>query len=151
MWHPSGSRSETGMVGFASDWSKMGQIRGFFRSDFRAFGGFVPFGANLTHFGAKPTIPGLKARVMFNPCVHFKRITFHHLFFSHGNKRCRRDRLVTGTAGYWHSQGMRRDHRVNDLRDTYTTRSIQNKNISLKEKYTTFGQYKSKKTSRVWE
>ena len=43
----------------------MGQIRGFFRSDFSAFGeghqlhwnliwkssGFVPFGANLTHFG----------------------------------------------------------------------------------------------------
>ena len=44
----------------------MGQIRGFFRSDFSAFGakiwkrpGFVPFGANLNHFGAKPTIPGV--------------------------------------------------------------------------------------------
>ena len=22
--------------------------------------GFVPFGANMTHFGAKPTIPGLR-------------------------------------------------------------------------------------------
>ena len=31
----------------------MGQIRGFFRSYFSAFGA----GANLTHFGAKPTIP----------------------------------------------------------------------------------------------
>ena len=51
--------------------AKMGQIRDFFRSDFSAFGaprqmhwnliwkspGFVPFGANLTHFEAKPTIP----------------------------------------------------------------------------------------------
>ena len=51
----------------------MGQIRGFLRSDFSAFGapapnalksvlkkpGFVPFGANLTHFGAKPTTPAL--------------------------------------------------------------------------------------------
>ena len=34
-----------------SDWPQMGQIWGFFRSDFSAFG------ANLTHFGAKPTIP----------------------------------------------------------------------------------------------
>ena len=48
----------------------MGQIRGFFRSDFSAFGvgrqmhwnliwkshGFVPFMAKLTHFGAKTTI-----------------------------------------------------------------------------------------------
>jgi len=46
---------------------RCGRILGFFRSDFSAFGapapnalksdGFVPFGANLTHFGAKPTIP----------------------------------------------------------------------------------------------
>ena len=49
----------------------MGQIRGFFRSDFSTFGarrqmhwnliwkspGMVPFGANLSHFGAKHTIP----------------------------------------------------------------------------------------------
>ena len=52
-----------------SDWPKMGQIRDFFRSDFSLIEpnvlktdlkspGFVPFGANLTHFGAKPTIPG---------------------------------------------------------------------------------------------
>ena len=33
----------------------MEQIRGFFRSDISP--GFVPFGADLTHFGAKPTIP----------------------------------------------------------------------------------------------
>ena len=35
-----------------SDWPQMGQIRGFFRSDFRTFG-------SSTHFGAKPTIPAL--------------------------------------------------------------------------------------------
>ena len=52
----------------------MRQIWGFFRSDFSAFGagrqihwnliwkspGFVPFGANLTNFRAKPTIPGIQ-------------------------------------------------------------------------------------------
>ena len=72
--------SEVGQIG--PKWDKSGffqiifqcicqmvQIRGFFRSDFSAFGagamnltwkktGFVPFGANLTHFGAKSTIPG---------------------------------------------------------------------------------------------
>ena len=37
----------------------MGQIRGFFRSDFSAFGAPVLFGTNLTHFGGKPTIPGI--------------------------------------------------------------------------------------------
>ena len=41
----------------------MGNIRGFFRSDFSAFGAGAPnalksdLKANLTHFGAKPTIP----------------------------------------------------------------------------------------------
>ena len=65
---------------FRSDFSafeigpKWDKSRGFFRSDFSAFGAlapnalksdlkspeFVPFGANLTHFGAKPTIPGIR-------------------------------------------------------------------------------------------
>ena len=62
--------SKVGQIG-----PNMGQIRGFFRSDFSAFGapapnalksdlkspGFVTFGANLTHFGDKPTIPACTA------------------------------------------------------------------------------------------
>ena len=51
----------------------MGQIRGFFRSDFSAFGtgpGFVPFRANLTHFGAKPTIPGCDKLVLHTVATH---------------------------------------------------------------------------------
>ena len=64
-----------GMVGLAPKWVRLapnGTNPGIFRSDFSAFGGgrqihwnliwkspgFVPFVANLTHFGAKPTIPG---------------------------------------------------------------------------------------------
>ena len=46
------------MVGLAPNWvrlAQMGQIRGFFRSDFSAFSA----GANQTHFGAKPTIPAM--------------------------------------------------------------------------------------------
>ena len=48
----------------------MGQIRGFFRSDFSAFGawnliwkrtGFVKFGANLAHFGAKSNPPSTQS------------------------------------------------------------------------------------------
>ena len=52
-----------------SDRTKMGQIRDFFWSDFSCEApkfytvwkspGFVPFMANLTHFGAKPTIPAV--------------------------------------------------------------------------------------------
>ena len=56
------------VVQIGPKWDKSGA---FFRSDFSAFGapapnvlksdlkkpGFVPFGANLNHFGAKPTIP----------------------------------------------------------------------------------------------
>ena len=32
--------------------------------------GFVPFGANLTHFGAKPTIPGLCVNSFKCRCYH---------------------------------------------------------------------------------
>ena len=53
-----------------SDWPQMGQIRDFFRSDFSTFWRganksdlknpwFVPFGANLTHFGTKSDIPDI--------------------------------------------------------------------------------------------
>ena len=62
VWHPNNVR-------LAPNWTNPG----LFSSDFSAFGaprqmhwnliwkspGFVPFGANLTHFGAKPTIPVL--------------------------------------------------------------------------------------------
>ena len=62
---------------------QIGQIRDFFRSDFSTFGsmsqiywnliwkgpGFVQFGvqSNLTHFGAKPTIPGRASRTKDPP------------------------------------------------------------------------------------
>ena len=36
----------------------MSKYGGDRRSSFCQSTGFVPFGANLTHFGAKPTIPG---------------------------------------------------------------------------------------------
>ena len=67
-----------------SDWPQMGQIREIFRSDSVHFGaprqnvlnliwkfpGFVPFGANRTHFGAKSDICGVEwnklAPVMLN-------------------------------------------------------------------------------------
>ena len=59
-----------------SDWPQMGQIRDFFRSDFSTFWrprakmywnliwkspGFVPFGANLTHFASKFGHPGMRS------------------------------------------------------------------------------------------
>ena len=49
------------MAGFESKWVRLatkGTNPGLFRSDFSAFGAGVPFVANLTHFVAKPTIPG---------------------------------------------------------------------------------------------
>ena len=62
------SQCRTGMVGLAPTWVRLapnGTNPGFFRSapapnalksDLKS-PGFVPFRANLTHFGAKPSIP----------------------------------------------------------------------------------------------
>ena len=45
-----------------SNWPQMGQIRDFFRSDFRTFSffRFVPFVANLTHFWPKSKSPAVR-------------------------------------------------------------------------------------------
>ena len=67
-----------------SDWPQMGQIREIFRSDSVHFGavrqnvlnliwkfsGFVPFGANLTHFGAKSGNRELNipSETIYQPC-----------------------------------------------------------------------------------
>ena len=53
----------SGMVGLAPNWVILvpnGTNPGLFQIRFQCIwrgGGFVPFGANLTHFGGKPTIP----------------------------------------------------------------------------------------------
>ena len=75
-----------GMVGLAPKWVRLapnGTNPGFFRSDFSAFGavrqmhwyliwkisGFVPFWANLTHFGAKPPIPAVSLLCLDWPSI----------------------------------------------------------------------------------
>ena len=80
VWHQSGSY-----------WSQVEQIRDFFRSDFSQFwrgaviwksSGFVPFGANLTHFGAKTDISEATASFVCGLISLHEFISVDHISFT---------------------------------------------------------------------